>query len=138
MTDFVPSHTNEDRPDSRGPFPITDGLDNSVCAFESVEHYPEENEYRAIFDSETVAPSIAIIGAVSALSEQHVMDIDPLYSVIDPDGLDFLMNGRKAAQGDIRVSLELAGYEVTVSSYGGIVVSSLPSDDDVPGGDDGQ
>ncbi|WP_254810539.1 HalOD1 output domain-containing protein [Natronosalvus amylolyticus] len=105
-----------------------EALESSVCQFESFEHYPDENMYRAIFDANTVSPSTAVIGVISAVSDKDPLDIDPLYSSIDPDAFDTLMSHQSIADGDVHVAFELAGYDVTVSSYGSVTVQTPQKD----------
>lgn len=117
---------------SNTPFPSSPGevdLDGNVCSLESFDYYPDEQEYRAIFDSETVSPSTAVACSVSEITEQAPIDREPLYSVIDPDALDAIVTRRPSASGDAHVTFELTGYAITVSSYGGLVISPTRSNE---------
>lgn len=75
-------------------------------------------------DSESVV--CGIVDAVSSVADVDPVEIEPLYSVVDPDALSRLVqppNAGQPRQGDVRVSFEMAGLEVTVWSYGRIHVS---------------
>jgi hypothetical protein len=91
-----------------------------------------------MFDGDVVAPSTAVVGAVSTVADEDPLDIEPLHSTIDPDALDALFSGKRRGEGDIHVRFSVAGHSVTVSSYGSIVVRSSQSEnshDPVDGGE---
>lgn len=92
-------------------------------AFESVEYLPEDEAYRATFDADGVAPSVAAVEAVSAVADVDPTDLPPLYSVVDPDALDTLLEGG----GPVDVVFELAGHHVRLDS--GRVVVRPPETD---------
>ena len=95
-----------------------------ICSFESVEYDTDEAEYRAIFDAEAIAPSTAVIGAVATIAETDPLDLTPLQKTIDTDALDTLFSPRPTADGDSQVTFVYDGYDVTLHSYGSVVVRS--------------
>lgn len=67
-----------------------------------------------------------IVDAVSTVADIDPVEMEPLYSTIDPDALSRLLrrpNGAQPRQGDIKVCFEILDLEVTVWSYGRIHVS---------------
>lgn len=101
-----------------------DPLDSDICSFESLEYHSDEDVYRADFDADVVAPSMAVIGAVSAVAGTDPLHIEPLHSTIDPDALDTLFADQKGGEGDLHAQFTLEGYSVTLSSYGSVTVRS--------------
>ncbi|WP_407067026.1 HalOD1 output domain-containing protein [Haloarcula brevis] len=51
--------------------------------------------------------------------------MDPLHASVDPDALDSLVTPRRAAVGDVHLTFEYQGCEVTASSSGSIKVKPL-------------
>lgn len=115
--------------ETTAPSAATESLDCSFCSFESFEHHPDERAYRAMFDAEIVEPSTAVVGAVSTVAGNDPRDIEPLYSTIDPDALDALFDRRKTAEGDLQIRFTIDGYDVTLSSYGSVVVRPPNTDE---------
>lgn len=73
--------------------------------------------------------STAVIDAIAAHEGVDPMDLKPpLYDVIDPDALDMLFPGTgtppETAPG--RVVFTYSGYEVEVTSEGGVRISDAP------------
>ena len=84
---------------------------------------PEQTafEFDATRSNETVGG--AVIEAIAQASGTDPLEIEPLYDVLDPDALDALFTDPltgASRDGDIAVTFRLAGYEVTVWSYGRI------------------
>jgi hypothetical protein len=81
-------------------------------------------------------PTQAIIAAIARHEGVDVTEIEPpayepLYSVVNPEALDTLFRTPSDADGvDAYVSLEYAGYDVTVYSDGRVDVTD-PSTDEV-------
>ncbi|WP_436923971.1 HalOD1 output domain-containing protein [Halosimplex amylolyticum] len=57
-------------------------------------------------------PSVAIVRAVAAATDQTVTDLRPLFHVVDSDSLDRLFDG----EGDPSVRFRYEGCDVTVNS----------------------
>jgi len=105
-------------------------VDCGVCSFESFEYYPDEEVHRAIFNGDVVAPSMAVVGAVSAVADKDPLDIEPLHSTVDPDALNALFADSKRGEGDVHARFSVEGYSVTLNSYGCVTVQ--PSQPDKP------
>ncbi|WP_418281497.1 HalOD1 output domain-containing protein [Halorubrum sp. DTA98] len=82
-----------------------------------------------MFDAEIVEPSTAVVGAVATVAGNDPLDIEPLYSTVDPDALDALFDRRKPVVGDLHTRFTLDGYDVTLSSYGSVVVRPPNTDE---------
>jgi len=104
------------------PGSIPDSLECDICSFESFEYHSDDGVYRAIFDADVVAPSTAIVGAVSAVANKDPLNIEPLHSTIDPDALDTLFAASRRDESDIHARFSLKGYSIRLSSYGSITV----------------
>ena len=86
---------------------------------------PDAGTYRVTYSYPSNPPSIAVPLAVTEMSGGDVTDLPPLYEAgsVDPDSLDDLF--RPDPDGvvpECRVAFEYQGYEVTVKSYGRIVL----------------
>lgn len=81
-------------------------------------------EFDLANEGETV--SGAVVEAVATVAETDPFDIEPLYSVVDPDALNTIF-GREAnrpdQEGDVSVTFSFYGYDITVRSYGHIHVA---------------
>jgi len=108
----------------------THSAECSICSFESFEYHPDERIHRATFDADVVAPSTAVVGAVSTVADRDPLSIEPLYSTIDPDALNALFADGRRDDGDIHVRFSMIGYRITLSSDGRVTVR--PSRADTP------
>lgn len=74
-------------------------------------------------------PSEAVVRAVSLLTNTPVLDLDPLYEVIDPDHLNGLFDNtpESGVQKDSEVSFRFAGCSVTVTK-GAVYVNKYADD----------
>lgn len=64
---------------------------------------------------------ITLVETVADLSGQRMDEVDPIHSVLDPDALEMILDtGHRA--GDVQVSFEYEGCQVTVSNTGELVV----------------
>jgi len=81
---------------------------------------------RDMYDWSTVTPSTAVVETIAAHADCDATRLDPLYDTIDPDGLDAVVrsNADRETENSVSVSLEHAGYEVTVYSAGVVIVRS--------------
>jgi hypothetical protein len=80
---------------------------------------------RTTFDWEAVAPSTAVIKAVSIAVNAEPTAIEPLYGAIDPEALDRLLDrssGTCQTDAGVSVSFTFAGCEVRVHSAGTVAV----------------
>jgi len=106
----------------------TRSVDCGTCSFESFEYHPDEGVHRAVFDGHEVAPSTAVVGALSTVADKDPLNIEPLHSTVDTDALNALFSGGKRSEGDIHARFFVEGYSVTVSSCGSIVVRPAHSE----------
>lgn len=98
-----------------------------ICSFESLEYFPTENRYRALYNHDETDPSTAVVSTVAEAADTDPIDMEPLHSTVDIDALDALMSPQRAADGDRHLSFRYHDHDVTVSSYGVIRVQ-VPSD----------
>jgi len=118
--------------------PQTQLVDCGFCSFESFEYHPDEGVHRAVFDGDEVAPSMAVIGAVSTVAEKDPLDLEPLHSAIDPDALDAFLADTKGGEGDIPLRFSVEGYSVSLSSHGCVTVQPSQADTSQPIADSGE
>jgi hypothetical protein len=95
----------------------------------SVSYDPGTETYRCTFDSATVSPSVAVVEAMAAVLETDPTDLEPLYDVIDPQGLDRICTESVPPQreGNRTVAFTYQGHRVTVESSG--FVEMTPRED---------
>jgi len=79
--------------------------------------------HRFEYDQATTDASMAVVAALSEVSETAPMALQPLHETVDGDALDALMSERGADSDAISVTLQLAAYTVTVSGDGEVAVS---------------
>ena len=101
--------------------------ERSLCDFESFEYHAEDDVYRALISDDSESASTAVVSAVAAASDTDLLDLDPLHSIIDTDALNALATPQYTANGDLHVTFEFHGHEVTASSCGNIKVRPLES-----------
>lgn len=75
----------------------------------------EAGTYRISYDAANTDTSYAVIAAVGAISQTDLLELDPLYSAIDPDKLDKLISGNGEAR---EATFQYSGFEITVESSG--------------------
>ena len=87
-----------------------------------IEFDADELVYRAEYDPETKAPSVAVVDVVERVCDED--PAEPLYAVVDPDALDSLLESRSTRdrRGPPSVSFPYAGARVTVTADGRITV----------------
>lgn len=67
----------------------------------------------AIDDDEK--PSTAVVRAVAALTNRRILDLDPLYDVIDPTHIDGVFENADGNQRQIEISFTFNGCAVTIT-----------------------
>ena len=90
---------------------------------ESVEYYQGSGTVRSQFDQEKTPPSMAVIATLADVMGVDPVELDPLYSTIDPEALDSLVRVRNRTSGDIRVSFTHENHAITVHSYGLVTIA---------------
>lgn len=105
----------------------TDGGSSGQCA--------TEETYRRRVDFRDRDPHEAVIDVVAAVTGSEPTDLDPLYSVLDPEALDDLVSAGSGAAGGLLV--EFTYHEHCVRVYGsGLIEVELASQSDGDGIDD--
>lgn len=94
----------------------------SLCSFKSFDYYPDEDAFQALFDPESINPSEAIVGVISEAEGIDPVDVESLTAKTDVEALDDLITNRRQFEGDVHVSFTLQDYDISLSSYGSIVV----------------
>lgn len=84
---------------------------------DSIAFHEEDEVYRLAYDREVDTTSLAIIAAVAAIADTDPVDLDPLYSTIDPEAVDTLFDGSATGQirSTVRVSFHFNEFEITVT-----------------------
>ena len=121
---------------SSSPSAEPHSFDQTVTEFKVFEHYPEEDTYRAVYGADRSSPSTAIVSAVAAVSDTDPLGMDPLHMTVDPDALDSLLTPHRPAVGDVNVTFEYGGCEVTATSHGSLKVTPLETSPSPPTADD--
>lgn len=107
------------------PQSLSPSLGQNLCDFESFEFHEEENAFQAFYSDDVASPSLAVVSAVAAASDTDPLDMEPLHATVDADALDSLITPRRGAVGDLHITFEYGGCEVTASSYGSLTVKPL-------------
>ncbi|WP_137290394.1 HalOD1 output domain-containing protein [Natronorubrum halophilum] len=95
----------------------------SGIGVEAVEYAQESGTVRTQFDQEKTPASMAVIATLADLLGTDPVELDPLYSTVDPDELDALVRVRNGTNGDSHVAFMHEGHAITVHSYGVITIT---------------
>ncbi|MWV38756.1 HalOD1 output domain-containing protein [Natrialba sp. INN-245] len=98
----------------------------SGVGVEAVEYVQESGAVRTQFDQEKTPASMAVIATLADVMDTDPVELDPLYSTLDPDELDALVRVRNGTNGDSHVEFTHEGHAITVHSYGVISVTPEP------------
>lgn len=87
----------------------------------------------AHYEWSNTSPCEAVIKTIAAVVGADPLDIEPLYSKVDPDALNqlFLSIGGGEVKDNVAVSFHLHGYAIAVYSEGRVEVQ--PLDDEARG-----
>ncbi|MDG5775092.1 hypothetical protein QA599_01425 [Haloarculaceae archaeon H-GB1-1] len=96
----------------------------SGVGVESVEYHQDSATVRTQFDQEKTPASMAVIATLAEVMGDDPVELDPLYSTVNPDALDALVRVRTGTDGDVHVTFTHEDHAITVYSYG--VVSIAP------------
>lgn len=110
----------------REPPPTSDGTNHQADADEPREAVADGagvDSFHASNDGRTEAVSVAVVSTVAEHAATKPSELEPLYTVVDPDALESLFHHDV----DGYVSFPYNGYEVVVHSSGAIDVND--SDD---------
>jgi hypothetical protein len=94
---------------------------------EIIDADPKRGTYRATYAYPSEPPSIAVPLALMEVADCEVTDLDPLYATasVDPDALDEVFRPNSGGiSRDCSLTFSYHDYEITVKSYGRIVVRS--------------
>lgn len=93
-------------------------------AVDSIEYEPTADSYRVIRRAAHPEPmAYAIVEAVCVVTEQTMLDIEPLHNAINPEALETLVTD--AASGSTVVRFHYAGCEIEISGSGEIIVRAI-------------
>jgi|AntDeeMetagen681_2_1112603.scaffolds.fasta_scaffold00305_13 hypothetical protein len=95
---------------------------------ESLEFDRESDTYRARYDQDATATSMAVVAAVSNVLDTDPLELDPLHDTIDTDALDDLIRCRDPPNEPIGVSFTIEGFEITALSNGVVTLSPMNSE----------
>jgi len=110
--------------------PTIDNSDWDGNKKDALGYNAEFDTYRASFDSDSRSTTEAVISTVGVVSETKPLELPPLYSVIDPDALEGMVQPavRGPSNGDSHVTFTYVDHTVTVHSYG-IITVQPPQED---------
>lgn len=102
-----------------------DDFSCDLCDFDSFEHLPDRQLYRAEFDPGSVDYTIALIGALSVVSDTNSQELTPMYSDINLDALEQLAVHRESHRPDdpLHLTFTAKEHKITLSSDGKISLS---------------
>jgi beta-galactosidase beta subunit len=108
------SPTKQNESPGRGP-----------VASDHVTFNGETGTYWTEFDGHTRQPAEAVVYAVAEASQTDPLDLPPLYSVVDTDALNAIVetSTNSRSQTEITVSFEYADHHVILDGYGRIVIT---------------
>ena len=95
----------------------------SGVGVEAVEYSQDSGTVRTQFDQEKTPASMAVIAALADVMDIDPVELDPLYSTVDPDELDALVRIRIGTNGDTHAAFTHEGHAITVHSYGVITIT---------------
>ena len=109
---------------------VSDSQWDSIEKYDVLEYDANTGTYRASFDSTSESVCAAVIATVAAVSETTPTELPSLYSVIDADAVEALVESTVAGppNGDVHVSFTFNECDVTVHTYG--IIAVQPSQED--------
>jgi hypothetical protein len=107
-----------------GDYPDLRLEDDLLDSADAITYQEDDRVYRVEYDQSVDTPSVAVVAAVAAMTRSDPMDLDPLYSTIDPSALDDLFapsptHNRRWGQ----VVFRYSGFEIMANSHGAIEVT---------------
>ena len=103
---------------------LSGSLSSDGIASPAVDFHEPSKTYRTQFDVLTRPASEAILSAVVAATGNDPLELPPLYSGIDPDALDALLDppAYAASKQYLTVTFEYADCQVSAKAHGTVVV----------------
>jgi len=95
----------------------------SGVGVEEVEYSLESGTVRTQFDQETTPASMAVIATLAEVMDTDPVELRPLYSTVDPEALDALVQVRDSTTGDIHITFTHEDHQIRVHSYGVITIT---------------
>ncbi|WP_254863892.1 HalOD1 output domain-containing protein [Halovivax gelatinilyticus] len=90
---------------------------------EEIEYHQETGTVRTQFDGAKTPASTAVVATLADVMDADPVELDPLYSTVDPEALDALVRVRNETDGDIHSTFIHEDHAITVYSYGVITVT---------------
>jgi hypothetical protein len=94
----------------------------------SVSYDADSETYLARFDSDVLAPSMAVVEAMASVHDTTPTELEPLVETVDPTAVDRLVKSDDEAT-DRALEFQYLDHVVTVRSRG-VVEICPPSDDE--------
>jgi hypothetical protein len=95
----------------------------------SIDYDPESETYLAVFDSDVIAPSMAIVEVMASVHDTAPTELEPLVETVDPSAIDRLVNGDEVTD-DRVLKFRYLDHVVTVRGEGVVEVRSPSPDAD--------
>lgn len=105
-----------------GGYPDLRIKDNLLDSTDEITYHEDHKVYRLEYDQSVDTPSVAVVAAVATMTRRDPVDLDPLYSAIDPSALDDLFTATDHRPWG-RVVFQFNGFEIMASSRGVIEVN---------------
>lgn len=90
---------------------------------ETVEYSQESATVRTQFDQKKTPASMAVIATLGEVMDADPVELNPLYSTVDPDALDTLVHAHSGTDGDTHVTFTHEDHVITVYSYGVVTIT---------------
>ncbi|MEF8786171.1 MAG: HalOD1 output domain-containing protein [Haloarculaceae archaeon] len=97
---------------------------SSVFELGSKTYHKDTATHRFEYDQDETPPSMAVVTALSSVIGRGLTELEPLQTSVDAESLDSLLQVRNWTSGDVTI----AGYTVTIQSYGVITVAPAAHD----------
>lgn len=89
---------------------------------EGVEVRGDPVRYLVEYDEETIAPSTAVVAALSTVTDTDPTAVPPLYESVDPDALDALLSSGASGGRTVEASFDVEDHSLTVSGDGVVTI----------------
>ncbi|MFC7095850.1 HalOD1 output domain-containing protein [Halobaculum marinum] len=82
---------------------------------------PAAGKYTGAFDPAVDSPSSIVIHCAAALTGRDPIDMEPLYTVLDPDHLDELLSSDHTSV-EVQTEFTYEGFVMAVTNVGSITI----------------
>lgn len=93
----------------------------------SISYDADAETYRARFDPESIAPSMAVVEAMASICNASPTELEPLIDTVDPLAIDQLVSGADDDE-DRALEFHYLDHAVTVSGHGVVEIRPLPAE----------